>query len=212
MIHCKKLVFNPFQVNTWLVYVNEGACIIIDPACAEDSERQILLDFISTKKLIPEMILATHGHFDHLPGVSFVKDKFDIPFCGHREDLSLLQFARQQGEHYGFSFDVDPPEFDKFLVDGDIIDWGGGSFRVSHVPGHSRGSLAYHFKESGFVITGDVLFKDSIGRTDLPGGDYDTLIRSIRTKLLVMEDQTLVLSGHGPDTSIGDEKESNPFL
>lgn len=212
MVHCKRLVFNSFQVNTYLIYLDEGPCIIIDPACSEESERLVLLDFISTRKLKPELILATHGHFDHLPGVYFIKEKFGIPFCGHRDDLSYLQFARQSGEFYGFDFEFDPPEFDTFYTDEETIVWGGGSFRVLHVPGHSRGSLAYYFKESGFVITGDVLFDGSIGRTDLPGGDYDTLIRSIRTKLLVLEDQTVVCSGHGPETTIGKERESNPFL
>ncbi len=212
MIRYKKLIFNGFQVNTWLIYIDEGPCIIVDPACAEESERQLLLDFISTNKLKPEKILATHGHFDHLPGVSFVKEKFDIPFCGHREDLSLLQFARHQAEHYGFNFGVDPPEFNSFLVDEEVAFWGGGSFKVLHVPGHSKGSLAFHFDESGFVITGDVLFKQSIGRTDLPGGDHSTLIRSIKSKLMVMDDKTLVFSGHGPDTTIGEERILNPFL
>ena len=113
---------------------------------------------------------------------------------------------------YGFNFEVDPPEFDQFYVDEETISWGGGSFRVMHVPGHSRGSLAYLFEDSGFVITGDVLFDGSIGRTDLPGGDYDTLIRSIQSKLMVLEDQIMVFSGHGPETTIGKERDSNPFL
>ncbi len=212
MARYKKLIFNSFQVNTWLVYEDEGPCIVIDPACAEDLERRALLDLIATMRLKPEMILATHGHFDHLPGVHFIKDKFNLPFCGHRDDHNLLQFARQQGELYGFNFEVDPPEFDQFLNDEETINWGGGSFRVLHVPGHSRGSLAYYFSNSGLVFTGDVLFKNSIGRSDLPGGDYDTIIHSIKSKLLVMDDQTIVLPGHGPETTIGDERESNPFL
>lgn len=212
MIYCKSLVFNSFQVNTWIVFEEGGSCIIIDPACADESERDILLDFISKNGLKPEMVLATHGHFDHLPGVAFVRENFKIPFCGHRDDLSLLQFARHQGELYGFDFDVDPPEFDKFLEDGDIIEWGGGSFTALHVPGHSRGSLAFHFSGDGFVVTGDALFRESIGRTDLPGGDYEALIRSIRLKLLSLDGSTRVCSGHGPDTDIDHEKAFNVFL
>ncbi len=212
MIYWKNLVFNSLQVNTWLVYKERGSCIIVDPACAEDFERQLLLDFISENELKPEMILATHAHFDHLAGVDFVREKFNIPFYGHRDDLTLLQFARQQGELYGFNFDVDPPEFDRFINDEDIIEWGGGAFKALHVPGHSKGSLAYYFEELGFVIVGDVLFRESIGRTDLPGGDYDTLIHSINTKLLVLDDATRVFPGHGAESDISYEKAHNPFL
>jgi len=212
MIQYKQFVFNSFQVNTIIVYSSGGACIIVDPACSDEYERGVLTDYISDNGLKPEMILATHGHFDHLPGVHFVQDKYSIPFCGHRDDLNFLQFARHQGGLYGFSFDFDPPEFNQFLVDNEIIDWGGGSFRVLHVPGHSRGSLAYHFESEGFVITGDVLFRESIGRTDLPGGDLDKLINSIKTKLMVLSGETRVLSGHGPETSIAYEREYNPFL
>ena len=212
MVFCKNLVFNPFQVNTWLVYEEKGSCLVIDPACSDDRERKILLDYIKENDLKPEMIMATHGHFDHLPGVNFIRDEYKIPFYGHRDDLSLLQFARQQGEFYGFEFDVDPPEFDRFLMDGDLVDWGAGTFKVLHVPGHSRGSLAYFFEDEGFVITGDALFRESIGRTDLPGGDFDTLAMSIKKKLFTLEGSTRVCSGHGPDTSIAHEKAHNPFI
>lgn len=212
MIHWKNLIFNSFQVNTWLVYNDEGACLIIDPACADDFERNQLKDFIEENDLKPEMILATHAHFDHLTGVDFVRDEFKIPFCGHREDLSLLQFARQQGELYGFDFDVDPPEFDRYILDEDIIEWGGGKFKALHVPGHSKGSLAYYFEDGGFVVTGDALFRESIGRTDLPGGDYDTLINSISSKLMILDGSTRVFSGHGPESNIAHEKDHNPFF
>jgi len=212
MIYCNNLVFNPFEVNTWIVSDDSGACLIIDPSCSDDGENKVLLDFITENGLKPEMILATHGHFDHLPGVNFVRDKFNIPYCGHRDDLSFLQFARHQGELYGFEFESDPPEFDRFLEDGDIIEWSGGSFKVLHVPGHSRGSLAFFFSDGEIVVTGDALFRESIGRTDLPGGDLDTLVMSIRNKLFTLGDSTRVCSGHGPDTDIGHEKSFNPFL
>ncbi len=212
MVHWKSLVFNSFQVNTWLVYQERGSCLIVDPACSDDIEKKVLLDFIRENELKPEMILSTHAHFDHLTGVEFVREEFNIPFCGHREDLTLLQFARQQGEFYGFNFEVDPPEFDKFIADEEVLEWGGGVFKALHVPGHSKGSLAYHFKELGFVIVGDVLFRESIGRTDLPGGDYETLIRSINSKLLVLDDATRVFPGHGAESDIAHEKEHNLFL
>jgi hydroxyacylglutathione hydrolase len=119
MIKYKKLIFNPFQVNTWVVYDDNGACVLIDPACSEESERNMLLEFITSMKLKPELILATHAHFDHLPGVHFMWDKFKIPFYGHQQDLDLLKLAGKQGELYEFDFDVDPPAFDHFVVDGE---------------------------------------------------------------------------------------------
>ena len=212
MVQYKNLIYNPLQVNTWIVYDDRGSCIIIDPANAEELEHESFANFVSENSLKPERILATHGHFDHLPGVRFVKEKYSIPFGGHKEDLSLLQFAGHQANLYGLDFEVNPPEFDDFIEDGDLIDWGGGTIKALHVPGHSRGSLAFHFIEQGFVFTGDALFKEGIGRTDLPGGDYETLMRSIRNKLFSLPDETRVFPGHGPETDVGHEKRHNPFF
>ena len=212
MVQYKNLIFNPLQVNTWLVYDEKGSCIIIDPACADESEQQLLSNFIMDKGLKPEMILATHCHFDHLPGVRYAKEKYNIPFCGHREDLNLLQFAGHQAEFYGIEFAVDPPEFDNFLEDGEQLKWGGGMINILHVPGHSRGSLAFYFDNPGIVVTGDALFREGIGRTDLPGGDYETLLTSIRSKLFTLPEPTRVLAGHGPESDIGYEKNYNPFF
>lgn len=212
MLTLKNLVFNPFEVNTYFVIDDDGACLIIDPSCSNEDENKRLIDFISTEGLRPEMVLLTHAHFDHLTGVSFVIDKYNIPLCGHREDLNLLQFARHQGDLYGFLFEEDPPEFDKFLEDEELLEWSGGSMKALHVPGHTRGSLSYFFPEAGFVITGDALFREGVGRSDLPGGDHDTLIRSIENKLLVLDDSVEVFPGHGPSSTVGHEKMHNPFL
>ena len=212
MIQYKNLVFNPLQVNTWVVYDEKGSCIIIDPASADESEHEILDHFISENHLKPQMILATHCHFDHLPGVRFSREKYDVPFRGHREDLSLLQFAGHQAALYGLEFEVDPPEFDSFLEDGDLVEWSGGLIKVLHVPGHSRGSLAFYFEDPGLVVTGDALFREGIGRTDLPGGDYDTLIRSNNSNFFSLPGNTLVFPGHGPYSDIAHEIKHNPFF
>jgi len=212
MIQFKKFVFNPLQVNCWLVYDESGNCVIFDPSCISNEEQKELSEYIYQKKLKPLAVIITHGHFDHVPGVSFVVEEFGCPFMGHLKDLPLLEFAPQQAGVFGVNMDAPPSRFDRALVHKETLELGHMNFRVLHVPGHSEGSLAFYSQEGGFVIVGDVLFKGSIGRTDLPGGDYNTLINSIRTHLLVLPEGTIVMPGHGPESTVGFEKNSNPFL
>lgn len=212
MLQYKRFIFNPIQVNTWLLYAPKGDCLIFDPGCSNSEEQQELVAFISEGQLKPLAVIATHGHFDHVPGINFVKNQFGIPFLGHSLDQELVNFAAEQGRLFGFSFDGQPPHFDRFLEDGELLQVGQVKLKVLHVPGHSAGSLAFYSEESRLVLVGDVLFKGSIGRTDLPGGNYEALILSIRHQLLSLPDETIVLSGHGPETSIGKERNSNPFL
>jgi hydroxyacylglutathione hydrolase len=212
MIQYKQLVFNPLQVNCWLVFDESGDCIIFDPGCSGQKEQEELKNFVDSNKLNPLVVVATHGHFDHVPGINFVKNEFSCAFVGNSEDQFLVDFAPQQAAPFGFEFGDQPPVFDKTYGHGDKLVAGSLSLDVLHLPGHSAGSLGFYSAEGGFVIVGDVLFKGSIGRTDLPGGDYSTLISSIKSHLLVLPDDTSVLPGHGPETSIEMEKRSNPFL
>lgn len=212
MIQYKKFVFNPLQVNCWLVYDESGACVIFDPSCISREEQNELSEYIYQNELKPLAVVITHGHFDHVPGVGFVVEEFGCPFMGHLKDLPLVEFAPQQASVFGVNMDTPPIRYDRALVHKEILVLGQMSFAVLHVPGHSEGSLAFYSRDGGFIIVGDVLFKGSIGRTDLPGGDYNTLINSIQTHLLVLPESTIVMPGHGHESTIGAERDSNPFL
>ena len=211
MVNIKTFVFNPFMENTYVLYDRSGECIIIDAGCHEAPERAELEDFIEENHLNPVRLVNTHCHIDHVLGVAYLKDKFEIPFSIHRSEEKILKATPMQGTFFG----IDPgrvAEPDHFLEDGDALSFGESSLMAIHVPGHSPGSLVLHFPEDGFLIAGDVLFSGSIGRTDLPGGDHETLIRSIHDKLLVLDNGTRVYPGHGQDTTIGLERDHNPFL
>ncbi|MCK5821477.1 MAG: MBL fold metallo-hydrolase [Bacteroidales bacterium] len=212
MLQYKRFIFNPIQVNTWVVYNSSGDCVIFDPGCSDEREQKELSRYISEEGLKPLAAIATHGHFDHIPGVSFVTSRYDCPFLGNEKDQVLINHAPEQGSLFGFSFDAKPLVFDRLVEDGECLQIGGIQLDVMHVPGHSAGSLAFYSPDSRFVVVGDVLFKGSIGRTDLPGGDYETLIKSIKDKLMTLPDETVVMPGHGFETSIGLEKTTNPFL
>ncbi len=212
MIHYKQFVFNAIQVNTWVVYNEDGDCIIFDPGCQNEGEQHQLSSFITDHQLSPSLVVATHGHFDHIPGVEFVKNQYHCQLAGHQADQLLLDHAKEQGSLFGFDLGSAALALDQLLDHGDDLVEQGLSFKVLHVPGHSLGSLAFYCEAGRFVIVGDVLFQGSIGRTDLPGGNYETLIESIQNHLMTLPDETAVLCGHGPITKIGIEKKTNPFL
>lgn len=211
MISIQKFVFNPFQVNSYLLFNTEGDAVVVDPACHSSEEEEILFSFIESRKLDVQAIINTHCHVDHLPGVEAVRKKFDTGFYCHREDEFLIDSSEEHGAMFGFSVSKPAPP------DGYI---GGGEERIFkrlkisflHIPGHSPGSLVLRLPEEKILITGDVLFAGSIGRTDLPGGDYDLLIQGIQGKLLQLDGGYRVLPGHGPQTTIAEEKLNNPFL
>lgn len=211
MIHLEKFVFNAFNVNTYLLYEDTGECIIIDPANDKREENDMIQAFIEQKKLKPLLNLNTHCHIDHVVGIPFIRDTYNIPLQTHEKETELLENAPLMGELFGFQ--VSPlPSVDQFIGHGEMIRLGPSAIRALHVPGHSAGSLAFYAQAEGFVITGDALFQGSIGRTDLPGGDYDTLISSIRNNLLSLPPETRVWPGHGDPTTIGEELENNPFF
>ena len=211
MITLKNFIFNDYQVNTYLLFDESNDCIIIDAACSAEIEKKQLSDFIESKKLNIISQYDTHCHIDHILGNNFVKEKYHIELGVHEDSQQLIERASYYADYLGFKLDkvVEPSIF---LKDGDIIKFGNSVLEVFYTPGHAAGSLCFYSKEQNFVITGDVLFQGSIGRTDLPTGNFQTLINSIKTKLLVLYNKTIVYPGHGPSTSIGFEKKHNQFL
>jgi hydroxyacylglutathione hydrolase len=212
MIELKQFAFNPLQVNCYLLYEEGGSGILIDPSAIEASELARLDAFIKEHSITLDMVLATHGHFDHLFGAGSVRDRHHTRFMIHPGDASLAANAAQQASVFGLRFSMPVPEPDGFLADGQVIRAGSISLKVIPVPGHSPGCVAFYEESHAWLFTGDTLFAGSIGRTDLPGGDFDQITDSIRTRLFVLPDATEVLPGHGPASTIGKEKRTNPYV
>lgn len=210
MLTIKSFTFNPFQENTYLLINEHKDCWIIDPGMFGPEETKQLLDYIDQEGLKPQQIINTHAHIDHILGINAVKEAYQIPFGMHKDELVVLDNAMLSAAKFGIPF-KEKPTADFFIDEGKLM-LGSDEIKVLLVPGHSPGSIAFYSEKEGFVINGDVLFQNSIGRTDLPGGDYDTLINSIRTKIFTLPDTTFVYSGHGDKTQIAYEKVNNPFL
>lgn len=211
MISIKIFTFNSFQVNTYLLYDQSKEAVLIDPACDSEEEFTLLKSFIEENELSLQRIINTHGHIDHIAGVQRVVDYFNVPFEIHPDDVSLLKVAPQSAQIFGFELEAAKMP-DGSIEEGKSIEFGNSSLKTLHVPGHSPGSIVFYSEENKFAIVGDVLFSGSIGRTDLPGGDYDTLISGIKSKLLTLPGDTKVFSGHGPSSTIQQEHDTNPFL
>lgn len=203
--------FNPFAENTYILYDDSKECIIFDPGCSNDDEQQQLIDFIETNDLTPVKLVNTHCHIDHVLGNKFISKKYNLPLISHKGESGVLAMQSQISAMYGIAYDPSP-EITEFLEDGDYLKFGRNTLKVLFTPGHSPASISFYHKEQGFVIGGDVLFQGSIGRTDLPGGDFETLSKSIKEKLYVLPEDVVVYPGHGPSTTIGVEKTSNPFV
>lgn len=211
MITIKTFEFNAFQENSYVLHDETKECLFVDPGCSDDPEREEMRSYIRENGLKPVAMVNTHCHVDHILGCRFIKDLYNIPFYFNKDDELLLIRAKEQGVFFGLTLE-EPPKADFFLEDGQKILFGKSTLDIFYVPGHSAGSVALYSSSDSFVITGDALFKGSIGRTDLPGGNYQQLITSIRSKLLVLPRNVLVFPGHGPHTTIGDEYDTNPFL
>jgi hydroxyacylglutathione hydrolase len=211
MIEIKIFVYNAFQENTFILYDETGEALLIDAGCNSQAEVNNFTDFIKDNNLIPVELLSTHGHIDHILGNRFLKMKFKIPYRAHLDDLFLIENAVEHGTIFGLEIEK-PPLPDQYLSDNELIHFGNSTLEVIHLPGHSPGGVGLYCKQQNFIVVGDVLFKGSIGRTDLPGGDYNQLIDRIKSRLLVLPENTIVYPGHGPYTTIGAEKQSNPFL
>lgn len=211
MLTVKTFTFNPVQENTYLLYNDQGDCCIIDPGCYFDEEKNRLRQAIENAGLRPVLLLNTHCHLDHVFGNQFVADTWGLQPHIHEKERPVLDRAAEAGLRWQLPF-VNYTGPVHLLEAGDLVKLGDDSMNVLFTPGHSPGSISFHNAAQHFVIGGDVLFQGSIGRTDLPGGDYDTLIDSIKTQLLPLPDDTIVYSGHGPATTIGRERRNNPFL
>lgn len=210
MLHITRFVFNPLQENTYLLHDDAGECTIIDPGCYDRDEQAELVSFIENKQLKVTQLVNTHGHVDHVLGNAFVKRTFGVKLAMHKIEEAVLRAVKVYAPHYGF-FNYEETEPDMFLEAGATLKVGTESLQILFVPGHSPGHLAFYHKEQKVVIGGDVLFYNSIGRTDLPGGNYDTLIRSIHEQLFTLPDDVTVYPGHGMETTVGYEKRTNPF-
>ncbi|RYE24152.1 MAG: MBL fold metallo-hydrolase [Sphingobacteriales bacterium] len=211
MLYIQPFTFNPFQENTYLIINDKKQCWIVDPGMYDSTETNHLLNYIEERGLQPQAIINTHAHIDHILGINALKDKFNIQFGLHEKDMPVLNNALQSAAMFGFNLGK-APTADFFIKEGEPLKLGDDELEVRFAPGHSPGSIVFYSKEGKWLIGGDVLFNGSIGRTDLPGGNFDTLINSIRTQLFTLPEETLVLSGHGPSTTIGKEQTSNPFL
>lgn len=211
MIKIESLVFNAFQVNTYLVTDEERNCLVVDPAFYSPEEEAAFDRHIAEKGLNLVGQINTHCHVDHVLGVRYLQQKYQLPLRAHKNEAGLLNNAPLMGEVYGLKVEA-IPKIDQEVGDEESLPFNGSTLRAIWVPGHSPGSLSFYSQEGAFVITGDALFQGSIGRTDLPGGDYDTLIHSIRSRLLTLPPETVVYPGHGDPSSIGDEARGNPFL
>lgn len=210
MLHIQPFTFNALAENTYVVFDETLECVIIDPGCYDREEKAELAEFIDSEKLIVKYLLNTHGHVDHVLGNAFIKDKYKVPLLIHTEDAATLRSVSVYAPMYGFQ-NYQPSEADQFLKEGDTITFGNISLKVLFLPGHAPGHIGFYEATEKIILSGDVLFDSSIGRTDLPGGNFQTLMHSIRQKMFLLPDETVVFPGHGPTTTIGKEKVSNPF-
>ena len=211
MLQIKSFSFNPFAENTYILYDESSEAVIIDPGCYEKDEKDELLVFVEKTALKPVMLLNTHCHIDHVLGNSFVKNTYKIPLLFHQNEEPVLRAVSTYASNYGFPLYQDS-HADHYIKEGEEVKFGNTTLQTILVPGHAPGHLVFYHKESQTCIGGDTLFRDSIGRTDLPGGDHDTLLTAIKTKLFTLPDDVEVYPGHGPNTSIGYEKLNNPFV
>jgi hydroxyacylglutathione hydrolase len=211
MIKIQKFVFNTFQVNCYIVYDESGECVIIDAACYEEREKEEISGFISENHLKLVRNLNTHCHIDHILGNGFIAGTFGIFPEYHEASLPFLVSAPEIAQSFGYTLQ-DCPAPANFLREDEKITFGTTTLEVLYTPGHADGSVCFFNREQGFVITGDVLFRDTIGRTDLPSGNFDLLMKSIREKIFTLPEDTVVYAGHGPETTVGYEIQNNPFI
>ena len=212
MLKIAKLTFNPIQENTYILWDESGECIVVDAGNISAREDNRLVDFITEQGLNPVMAVNTHGHFDHLAGVEHLRRTYDIPFAMSSKDAYLLEAAPTSARMFGIGEITAPTKIDIDLNTLEELHFGNTTMKIIHTPGHTPGHVSLYNEEMGVVLTGDTLFRESIGRTDLPGGDYSWIMRSILDKLIVLGDEVKVYPGHGEETTIGHESLYNPFI
>lgn len=209
----KSFEFNFFGENTYIIWdAQSGEAAFVDPGMVNDKETAALEHFVAENKLHPKYILLTHAHVDHTFGIEALTSRYAIPVVAHKDDIPLARMRGQQAQMFHLPIDLGPLEIDRFVSDGQKLYLGTEEIVVIATPGHSPGGVCYYVPESNFALTGDTIFQGSIGRTDLPGGNQRTLIKSIMDKLLVLPGDTVLYPGHGPATTVSYEEEHNPFL
>ncbi|WP_294219371.1 MBL fold metallo-hydrolase [uncultured Chryseobacterium sp.] len=211
MLQIQGFVCNFAGENTYILYNEHQNAWLIDPGNSNEQETRAIENFISEKGLKVRKILLTHAHIDHVMGLQWAFDTFKVPVVMHQEDKEVLDMFQISGMRFDMNLNHIHADLE-YINEGDELDLDGETFAVYHVPGHSPGSIVYHHKNQKFMISGDVLFEGSIGRTDLYKGNYEQLISGIKNKLFILDDETQVFSGHGNPTTIGFEKQYNPFL
>lgn len=210
MMVVRAFTFNPFETQCYVCH-SAGEAVVVDPGCWTVEEAQTLFAYLDAQALVVRHLLLTHAHLDHLFGCAALTDRYGLLFQMHRADLPLLVHASEQAARFGLSI-TPPPVPEHFLAEGDTVAFGDTTWRVLHTPGHSPGSICFHDARHGFVIGGDVLFRGSIGRTDLWQGALPVLMTSIYQHLLTLPAETILYPGHGQETTIGEERRTNPYL
>ncbi len=212
MLKIAKLTFNPIQENTYILWDESNECIVVDAGNLSAREDNRLVDYIAEQGLKPVMAVNTHGHFDHVAGVEHVKRTFDVPFAMSSKDNYLLESAPSSAKMFGMNDCTFPSKVDIDLDGMEELRFGNTVLKIIPTPGHTPGCVSLYNEAAGIVLTGDTLFRESIGRTDLPGGDYSCIMHSIIEKLIVLGDEVAVYPGHGEQTTIGHESLYNPFI
>jgi glyoxylase-like metal-dependent hydrolase (beta-lactamase superfamily II) len=211
MLHIETFTFNPFQENTYVLSNEEEEAIIVDPGTYFPAEAKSLKDYIFRAGLQPKLLINTHCHLDHVFGNQWVSECYNLELLIHPKEEEILAHARKSGEKYGLPFEDYIGKIN-FINEGENLQLAEDKLVTILVPGHSPGSICLYCQVQNFIIGGDVLFRESIGRTDLYKGNHEELLQSIKEKLLILPDETIVYPGHGPKTTIGYEKQNNPFL
>ncbi len=210
-MNIKSFVFNAFYENTYLLASSNLETIILDPGCYEDFEKKELTDFIKTNKLKPIAIINTHCHIDHVLGNDYLKKLYDIPLWIPATEKNLLKSVSTYATSMGIQ-NYQEAQPDKLLSEKDVITFGSDKLEILYAPGHSEGHLMFYHAAEKSLMAGDVIFRESIGRTDLPGGDFKTLVESIKNQVYTLSEVVKIYPGHGPGTTVGHEKENNPFV
>ncbi|MFT7344714.1 MAG: hydroxyacylglutathione hydrolase [Lentimonas sp.] len=212
MTKVKKFTFNGFQENTFIISDTNGIAVVVDPGCYEAFEEKELFEYIEENKLKVVALLNTHAHIDHILGNQAVLNKYKVPHYLHQEDILTLTSVKNYAHAYGFNGYKESPLPTNILKGGEELEFGELKFKVYFTPGHAPGHVVYHLEKDNILVNGDVLFKGSFGRVDLPGGSMDILKKTILNVMFKFPEETVVLTGHGPETTIGDEKRTNYIL